>query len=181
MTSRNRRRPCGTGTAALFMVLLLGPAGCASSSAVLALPPDFEVMTSAGVASVSIREPLPGATDAETVKWVRSGMEQAAPSSVIAGPVKQPYPSQRIVWHVDQTASRGMVRLIVNVFDGVTPYAYAERNVANDAPTGAITSKIESMSKQLLSDVANMPPRQTAQAQIADQMKFQPRPESQNR
>src|SRR5690348_6900449 len=114
----------------LAVVVFLGNAGCTSSSAILRMQPDFAIATQAGVASVSIRSPLPGMTDAETVHLVMAGMERAAPRSLIAGPVKAPFPAQRIVWHVAQTGSRGASRLIVNVFDAMTPYAYEEEVIA---------------------------------------------------
>jgi hypothetical protein len=147
------KRPAGAAVRALVLGLLLGPAGCAGSRTTLASAPDFEVMTGAGMASVSIRQPLPGATDAESVACVRSAMERASPGTVVAGPVEQPFPSRRIVWHVDPTASRGAFRLMVNIFDGSTPYAYEETLVDNGAPRDAILSAIESMSGQLLNAI----------------------------
>ena len=92
------------------LLLLFGIASCIGSPAIVALQPDFEVMTSADIASVSIRQSPPGMTDAEFTTLVRVGMERAARGSVITGPVEPPFPSRRIVWHVDPSASRGISR-----------------------------------------------------------------------
>src|SRR5437868_4782950 len=108
------------------LVLLSGLAACTGSPATLALQPDFEVMTPAGIASVSIRESPPGMTDAQFTQLLKAGMERAAPDSVIAGRVEPPFPSQRIVWHVNPSPPRGIARLVVNVFDGANPYAYEQ-------------------------------------------------------
>jgi hypothetical protein len=142
------------------LLLLYGLAACTGSPATLALQPDFEVTTPAGITSVSIRQSPPGMTDAEFTQLVKAGMEGAARGSVIAGRVEPPFPSQRIVWHVNLSASRGISRLVVNVFDGPNPYAYEQETVTNSAPTAVITSAVESMSERLLADVAaqvNMP------------------------
>ena len=74
-------------------------------------------------------------------------------------------PAQRIVWHVDLAAARGVSRLVVNVFDGADPYAYEQAVVSNDTPSAAIASVVQSMSKRLLADVAthaNIPARPNA-------------------
>jgi hypothetical protein len=134
--------------------LLLGLASCLSSPRTLALQPAFEVMTPAGIASVSIRESPAGMTDAEFTQLVMAGTKWAAPDSVIAGRVEPPFPSQRIVWHVNLSPQRGISRLFVNVFDGANPYAFEQDTVMNDAPTAAVTAAVESMSKRLLADVA---------------------------
>lgn len=144
------------------LLLLSGLAACTGSPATLALQPDFEVMTPAGIASVSIRQSPPGMTDAEFTQLVRVGMERAARGSAIAGRVEPPFPSQRIVWHVDPSPPMGSSRLVVNVFDGANPYAYEQETVTNGPPTAVITSAVESMSERLLADVAaqaNMPNR----------------------
>jgi len=140
--------------------LLCGLASCTGSPATLALQPDFEVMTPRGIASVSIRESPLGMTDEEFTRLVMAGMERAAPASVITGRVAPPFPSQRIVWHANESPPRGISRLVVNVFDGANPYAYEQDNVGNDAPTAEVTSAVASMSQRLLKDVAaqaNMP------------------------
>jgi hypothetical protein len=144
------------------LLLLSGLAACTGSPATLALQPDFEVMTPAGIASVSIRQSPPGMTAAEFTPLVKAGMESATRGGVIPGRVEPPFPSQRIVWHVNLSASRGVSRLVVNVFDGANPYAYEQETVINSAPTTVITSAVESMSQRLLPDVAaqvNMPNR----------------------
>lgn len=130
--------------------LLLGLVACTGSPATLALPPDFAVMTTGGVAGVSIREALPGATEAQFTQLVRTGMEQAVPGRVLAGPLDPPYPELRIVWHVNPTASRGASQLVVNAFDGAVPYAYEQEIVADDAPTATVASAVDAMSTRLL-------------------------------
>jgi hypothetical protein len=136
------------------VTMALGLAACTGSPAILASQPDFEVLTGAGLASVSIRQSPPGITDTEYAEWVKAAMERAAPGSVVTGPAEQPFPSRRIVWHADPTASRGMSRLVVNVFNGSVPYAYVQQVVANSAPRAVTSSAIESMSKQLLAAIA---------------------------
>jgi hypothetical protein len=144
----------------LALLLQSGLAACTGSPATLALRPDFEVMTPAGVASVGIRQSPSGMTDAEFAHLVSVGMARATPGAVIADRVQPPFPSQRIVWHVNPSASRGMSQLVVNVFNGANPYAYEQEAVTNDAPPAMITSAIESMSARLLADIvaqANTP------------------------
>jgi hypothetical protein len=136
------------------LLLLSGLASCTGSPATLALQPDFEVATPAGIASVSIRQSPPGMTDAEFTQSVEAGMERAARGSMIAGRVEPPFPSQRIVWHVNPSASRGVSRLVVNVFDGTNPFAYEQETLTNSASTAVITSTIESISERLLADIA---------------------------
>ena len=100
--------------------------------------------------------------------WVKAAMERAAPGSVVAGPTAQPFPSRRIVWHADPTASRGVSRLVVNVFNGPTPYAYEQQVVADSAPRVVMSSAIEAMSRQLLAAIAaraNMPSQPSAPAE----------------
>ena len=147
-------------TPVLALLLQSGLAACASSPTTLALRPDFEVVTPAGVASVIIRESPDGMTDGEFAHLVSTGMTLGAPGSMIAGRIEPPFPSQRIVWHVNPSASRGTSRLVVNVFEGAHPYAYEQETVTDSAPTAALASAIESMSTRLLADVAaraNMP------------------------
>jgi hypothetical protein len=144
------------------LLLLSGLAACTGSPATLALQPDFEVMTPAGIASVSIRQSPPGMTDAEFTQLVKASMEGAARGGLIAARVEPPFPSRRIVWHVNLSPSRGISQVVVNVFDGANPYAYEQETVTNSAPTAVITSAVESMSERLLADVAaqvNMPNR----------------------
>jgi hypothetical protein len=141
----------------LALGLLFGPAACTGSPSTLALQPDFEVMTTAGIASVSIRQPFPGTTFAESTRLVRIGMERAAPGDVLGKPVGPPFPLRRIVWHVNQ-GLRGVSRLSVNVFDGSVPYAYEQEVLENGAPRGAIASAVTSMSERLLVDIATHTP-----------------------
>jgi hypothetical protein len=129
-------------------------ASCTGSPTTLALQPSFEVMTPAGIASVSIRQSPPGMTDAEFTQAVRAGMERAAYSSASTGQVEPPYPSQRIVWHVDPSIPSPTSRLVVNVFDGAYPYAYEEETVSDGASPAMITSAVESLSERLRRDVA---------------------------
>jgi hypothetical protein len=122
---------------------------CTGSPATLALPPDFAVMTAGGVAGVSIREALPGATEAQFSQVVKTGMERAAPGRVLAGPLDPPYPQLRIVWHVNPTASRGASRLVVNAFVDTIPYASEQEVVADDASTVTVASAVDAMSTRL--------------------------------
>lgn len=137
-----------------YLLASLSLAACTGSPATLALPPAFEVMTPAGLASVSIRQSPPGMTDAEFTRLVSAGMQLAAFRKMRAGPAESPHPMQRIVWHVNPFSPKPMSQLVVNVFDGADPYAYEEVSLANDASQAAITSDVASMSARLLRDVA---------------------------
>jgi hypothetical protein len=148
--ARARLRSGPVIACALILASVLELLACATSPATLALPPDFAVMTTGGVAGVSIREALPGTTEAQFSQLVRTGMEQAAPGHVLAGPLDPPYPELRIVWHVNPTASRGASRLVVNAFVGATRYAHEQETVADDAPTGTVASAVDAMSTRLL-------------------------------
>jgi len=152
--SKLRRVTPGALAHTCALLLLCGLASCTGSPATLALQPAFDVMTPAGIASVSIRESPAGMSDAEFTRLVMAGMERAAPASVIAGRVEPPFPSRRIVWHVNLSAQRGISRLVVNVFDGANPYAYEQDTVTDDAPATEVTSAVELMSERLLADVA---------------------------
>jgi hypothetical protein len=55
----------------------------------------------------------------------------------------------RIVWHVTPVAARGVSRLVVNLFNGATPFAYEQVVVANTAPPVAITYTIGMTIRQL--------------------------------
>jgi len=134
---------------ALALVSLLGSAACTGSPETLALPPDFEVKTSEGIAGVGIRGSLPGMTDSEFAQLVRTGMGRAAPGSVLPGPVKAPFPQCRIVWHVNPSADPGVSTLTANIFDRSAPVAYEQEVVTNNAPTSAITYAIESVTGRL--------------------------------
>src|SRR5258708_35453738 len=76
----------------LALVLLLGAASCTGSPATLALPPDFEVMTPAGVVSVSIRQAPLGTTNARFVEMVRTGMERARRDACSGARSARPFP-----------------------------------------------------------------------------------------
>lgn len=127
---------------------------CTDSRAILALRPDFEVMTPAGIASVSIRQPPLGVTDAEFTQMIRTGMARAGYRTANAGRIDAPYPVQRIVWHVNRAIPSPVSRVVVNVFDGTNPYAYEEGIVSNDATPARIIVVVESMSERLLRDMA---------------------------
>lgn len=137
------------------LILLCALAACTGSPATLAMRPDFEMMTPAGLASVSIRQSPPGMTDTDFTRLVVAGMARAAPDGVIACCTQQEFPMQRIVWHVNPMAARGVSRLLVNVFDGDDPYAFEQKVVSNDAPTAAISAMVQSMSERLLVDMAS--------------------------
>lgn len=129
-------------------------ASCTGSPATVASRPDFEVMTPAGIASVSIRQSPLEVTDAEFTQTIRIGMERAGYRVLNAGTIETPSPVQRIVWHADRTVPSAASRVVVNVFDGANPYAYEEGLVSNDTTLGGITFIVESMSERLLRDVA---------------------------
>jgi hypothetical protein len=136
--------------AALALVSLSVLWACTGSPASLALRPDFEVKTLGGIASVSIRESLPGMTDSGFEQLVRTGMERAVPGAVFSTLVEIPYPQCRIVWHVNPSVGRGVSTLIVNIFDGAMPAAYEQEVVANSAPTATIVEAIGSATRRLL-------------------------------
>jgi hypothetical protein len=139
---------------ARYVLLLSCLVSCTSSPGTLALQPDFEVMTPAGSASVSMRQSPGGMTDAEFSTLIREGMEYAGYRPAGPPAIKPPYPSERIVWHVTPSGPRPTSRLVVNVFNGKCPYAYEEATVYNDESPALITSDIASMSKRLLDDIA---------------------------
>lgn len=137
-----------------YLLLLSCLASWTGSPRTLTSRPDFAVMTPAGIARVSIRQAPFGMTDAEFTRLVRAGMKRAAYRSVSSDLIGPPYPSQRIVWHVNSSIPRPVSRLVVNVFDNADPYAYEECIVSNDASPAMITSVVESMTERLLGDVA---------------------------
>ena len=122
---------------------------CTGSQATLAIPPDFELQTSGGISSVSIRESPPGMTDAEFEQLVSGGMVLATGGHPVNGAVGGPLPTRRIVWHVEPVGPRGVMRLIVNVFDGSDAFAYEEQVVDRSAPRIVVESAIESMTRRL--------------------------------
>ena len=145
-----------TFIAGLALASLLATVGCTGSPSTVAMAPDFEVMTPEGMAGVSIRESLPNLTDAEFQRVVMTGMQSAMPGRVVEQPVAAPYPTRRIVWHVNPIAERGVSRLFVNVFDGATPVAYEEDTVSNGATGGAITQVVASLTTRLVGRYASL-------------------------
>jgi hypothetical protein len=123
--------------------------GCTGSPATLAIRPDFDMATPAGVVSVSIRQALPGMPDDEFRGVVMTGMERGCSCAVIAGRPTEPYPHRRVVWHVNATATPGMSSLVVNVFDGSVPYAYTQEAVPTGVEPPALIDTIAAMTRQL--------------------------------
>jgi len=136
---RNQNKVC---TMHLFPTLLLSVSilvsACTGSPATLALRPEFDVATSAGPTSVSIREAPPGMTFAEFEQAVSAGMQSAMPNCAQTTSVAAPFPTRRIVWHVYPIIPRGTSRLVVNVFDGSAPPTVEAQQVIDD--TAARTS-----------------------------------------
>jgi hypothetical protein len=102
-------------------LLLAGVAAYTGAAATLALQPDFALITPAGVAEVSIRQPPIGMIAGPFLAPVWASMERAGAGPVAVGDVGAIRPAQRIVWHAGSSAARGMSRLVVNVFDGADP------------------------------------------------------------
>ena len=146
----------GTFIAGLALASLLATIGCTGSPYTVAMTPDFEVMTPEGMASVSIREPLPNLTDAEFQQVVMAGMHSAMPGEFVEQHVSAPFPTRRIVWHVNPVAARGVSRLSVNVFDGGTPVAYEQDTVSNGAPRGTVMHAVASMTTRLVTRYARL-------------------------
>lgn len=135
-------------TASILPLLAqIAVSACTGSPATLAMRPDFQVTTPAGPASVSIRETPSGMTFSRFEQAVRTAMESEMLPDPQAGPT--PAPLRRIVWHVSSTPARGISRLVVNVFDGSTPFAYAQETIDNDAPIGTIADAASSMLHRL--------------------------------
>jgi hypothetical protein len=141
-----RRRKLAT---AWPILAVLTPVACTGSPATLSMRPDFEVTTSVGTASVSIREPLPGLTYDESERLLRAGMASVTRVSSDV-PMVPPYPEHRIVWHVTPTGGRGTSRLAVNIFVGAVPVAYEQQEIDNSAPRGALTYAIASLTRRLI-------------------------------
>ena len=140
---------------------LFGPAACTASPLALAQRPAFEMNMRTGLASVSIREPLPWMTANDFERLVRRGMERAAPGTALSAPVEGPFPLRRIVWHANAIVRTGTARLVVNIFDGSTAVGSETEEVANNTSPARITSIVESMTKRL----TDMYDRRTALAQ----------------
>jgi hypothetical protein len=142
-----RRQKLATACAILAV---LAPVACTGSPATLSIRPDFEVTTSVGAASVSIREPLPGLSYDGSERLLRAGMASVTRVSSNDVPMVPPYPEHRIVWHVTPTGGRGTSRLAVNIFVGSVPVAYEQQEIDNSAPGGALTSAIASLTSRLI-------------------------------
>jgi hypothetical protein len=113
------------------------------------LRPDFTVNTSAGVASVSIRNSLLAMTDNEFEQLIRRSAEHTWPGGLRSAPIQPPFPRCRIVWHVNPGVSRGVSTLIVNVFDGSVPVAHEQEVVSNSAPMVTIARAIDSATSRI--------------------------------
>jgi hypothetical protein len=137
------------------LLFLSGLASCTGSPATFAVPPNFEITTPAGVAGVCIRTSPPGMTDAEFTHMVRTGMERETDNSIMAPALVPPLPTRRIVWHVNQSPPNPVSRLVANVFDGRTPFAYEQETISNDTPKAAITAAVKSMSERLMTKIAS--------------------------
>ena len=145
---------------------VLTPVACTGSPATLSMRPDFEVATSVGTASVSIREPLPGLTYDESERLLRAGMASVTRVSSDDVSMAPPYPEHRIVWHVTPNGGRGTSRLAVNIFVGSVPVAYEQQVLDNSAPRGALIFAIASLTKRLITQYTEH--GLLANAQIAD-------------
>jgi hypothetical protein len=145
----------GPRVAMLVSLLSVGLASCTGAPESMAARPAFELMTPAGLASVSIRQPMRDMSDTQFESLVRAAMEQAAHTTAMAAPVAPPYPQTRIVWHVEQDPNlNGVSRLTANVFSGQTPYAYEEAPLPNGAPRVAAQAAIASVSRRVMDDVS---------------------------
>jgi hypothetical protein len=159
-----RRRQKLSVASAILSVLT--PVACTGLPANLSMRPDFEVATSVGTASVSIREPLPGLTYDESERLLRAGMASVTRVSSDDVSMVPPYPEHRIVWHVTPNGGRGTSRLAVNIFVGSVPVAYEQQVLDNSAPRGALTFAIASLTKRLITQYTDH--GLFANAQIAD-------------
>jgi len=114
------------------------------------MKPDFNMVTPAGVVSVSIREALPGMPDNEFRDVVMTGMEHGCSCAAVASRPTGPYPQRRIIWHVNSnTASLGISTVVANIFDGSVPFASAQEMVPNGIESGALIDTIASITRQL--------------------------------
>ena len=123
---------------------------CTGSQATLASRPDFDVTTSVGSASVSIRETPPEMTFAEFEQVVSAGMRSAMPTCGQTTPVAAPFPARRIVWHVYPVFPRGVSRLVVNVFDGSGPTVEAQQVIDNTAPWSSVEYAVRTLTQRLM-------------------------------
>ena len=131
---------------------------CTGSQATLALRPNFDVATSAGPASVSIREAPPGMTLAEFEQTVSAGMQSAMPTGAQTTLVVTPFPARRIVWHVYPIFPRGASRLVVNVFDGSGPTIGAQEVIDNSAPRSSVEHVVRTLTQRLIASLDQTKP-----------------------
>jgi hypothetical protein len=148
----SRQRRSLPSFCALALIALFGPAACTGSPATLALQPDFAMTTPVGIASVSVRESVPGLTDGEFEQLVRTGMGRTAPNAMLSGPVQPPFPQFRIVWHVSSYGHDGASSLFVNIFRGSEPFAYEQEVIENGAPRATIVGTIEALTKRVFAN-----------------------------
>jgi hypothetical protein len=124
---------------------------CTGSPTTLALQPDFDVPTSAGPASVSIREAPPDMTFAEFEQAVSVGMQSAMPARAQTTPVAPPFPARRIVWHVYSIIRSGASRLVVNVFDGSSgPTISAQQVIDSADPRSSVEYAVRTLTQRLM-------------------------------
>ena len=126
---------------------------CTGSPTTLALQPDFDVATSAGPASVSIRESPPDMTFAEFEQAVSVGMQSAMPTRAQTTPVAPPFPARRIVWHVYPIIPRGASRLVVNIFDGSAATVEAQEVIDNTAPRSSTEYAVRILTQRLMAEL----------------------------
>jgi hypothetical protein len=152
-TGISRQQRCEIYVMRLFRTLPLSAwvlvSACTGSQTTLALQPAFDVATSAGPASVSIRETLPEMTFAQFEGAVSAGMHSAIPTSTQTTPVA-PFPARRIVWHVYPIFPRGASRLVVNVFDGSRPTVETQQVIDNTAPRSSVEYTVRTLTLRLM-------------------------------
>ncbi len=96
-------------------------------------------------------------SDSEFARIVRLGMERAARGTVVLDPIRAPFPQLRAVWHVNANDPRGSTsKLVVNIFNGPTPFACAQEVLSNNAPPDMIEDTVETMTRQLLASQTNL-------------------------
>ncbi len=138
-------------SSALPLLTSIALTACAGSSATLAMQPDFEVITSTGPASVSIRGAPPDMTYAQFEHVVKADMELAMPANTRANTVAGPFPERRIVWHVLPMPPHGTLRLVVNIFNGSVPFAYEQQVIDGSAPTSDVAYAVEVLTGRVVS------------------------------
>ena len=137
----------------LSLLALTAVSACVGSPATQALRPNFELATPAGLASVSIRQAPPDMTLAEFDRTVKSGMEAGLTANLEPAPAVEPFPEQRIVWHVNTTPGRGSSRLVVNVFNASVPFAYEQQMIDNADTPDMLAGTVQSMTRQLFAAI----------------------------